>query len=242
MDDRFAENELKDPRPGLNGRVVSSQLAESSLAFSRPKTAADNSADGLNVVVLAGRWDPKLCSEHDIDETRLTLATAFSEAHSGYRFKRILIELMDAQDRLWASAVPLFRIRSNWPDEHRALAVIEKPDLQGYDGSVLARHFSCPLPCLFLRASDQELLLAALDNPTDESLTKQLGLTKEAIKRRWKVLFERVENEMPEMFEAIQNVDRKGRGPQRRHVILAYIRKHPEELRPFARVMTAQIP
>jgi hypothetical protein len=94
---------------------------------------------------------------------------------------------------------------------------------------------------LFLRASDQELLLAALDNPTDEFLTRELCLTKEAIKRRWSVLFERIDRAMPELFESIQTFERRVRGPQKRHVVLAYVRKHPEELRPFARAMAANV-
>jgi hypothetical protein len=133
------------------------------------------------------------------------------------------------------------RIHAAFPGGTRALAIIEKSTLEASDATVLAQHFSCPLPRLFLRASDQELLLAALENPTDDWLTRALGLTKEAVKRRWSVLFERIDKEMPELFESIKTGDRRVRGPQKRHVVLAYVRKHPQELRPFARVETANL-
>jgi hypothetical protein len=239
VDDCFAENELNDPRPALNARIVRGQLEDSSLAFSRDKIAEANSSGGVNVVILAGRWNPALVDEEEINEARLTLSTAFSEVHMGYRFKRILIELIDAQDRKWASAVPYMRIHAAFPGGTRALAIIEKSNLEANDATVLAQHFSCPSPRLFLRASDQELLLAALDNPTDEWLRRELGLSKEAVKRRWSVLFERIDREMPELFESAKTVDRRVRGPQKRHVVLAYVRKRPQELRPFARATAA---
>lgn len=239
VDESFADNELIDPRPGLNGRVVSSQLEENSVAFNRDKIAEANSSGGVNVAILTGRWNPKLVDEEEIKETRIILANAFSEAHAGYRFKRVLIELIDEQDRKWASAVPFMRIHAEFSGGSRALAVMEKSDMEAVAGTVLSQHFSCPSPRIYLRASDQELLLAALDNPTDESLTRQLGLTKEAVKRRWSVLFERVDREMPELFASVRAVDRRVRGPQKRHVVLAYVRKHPQELRPFARAAAA---
>jgi len=239
VDEAFAENELNDPRPGLNGRVTGSQLGQGSLAFSRERIAEANSSGGVNVAILTARWNPELVDEAEINDTRLTLSGAFSEAHAGYRFERVLIELIDAQDRRWASAIPFIRIHAEFPGGTRALALVEKSNLEANQATVLAQHFSCPLPRLFLRASDQELLLAALDNPTDEWLTRELGLTKEAVKRRWSVLFERIDREMPELFESMKADDRSVRGPQKRHVVLAYVRKHPQELRPFARAVQA---
>jgi hypothetical protein len=239
VDEHFAQNELNDPRPGLNGRVVSSQLGEGSLAFSRDKIASANSSDGLNVAILTGRWNARLVDEEEIKETRLILASTFSELHAGYRFKRVLIELIDEQDRKWASAIPFMRIHADFCGGRRGLAIMEKSSLEAVEATVLSQHLSCPLPRLFLRASDQELLLAALDNPTDESLTRQLRLTGGAVKRRCSVLFERIEREKPELFESVRTVNRRVRGPQKRHVVLGYVRRHPEELRPFARVVAA---
>ncbi len=173
-------------------------------------------------------------------EARLILANSFSELHAGYRFKRVFIELIDGQDHKWAGAVPFMRIHAAYPGGTRALAMIEKSNLEANDATVLAQHFSCPLPRLFLRASDQELLLAALHNPTDEWLTRELGLTREAVKRRWSVLFERIDSAMPELFESFKTDHLRVRGPQKRHVVLAYVRNHPQELRPFARVVAAK--
>jgi DNA-binding NarL/FixJ family response regulator len=85
---------------------------------------------------------------------------------------------------------------------------------------------------LGLRSTDKELLVAALKGATDRELADDLNLTKEAVKRRWKVLFDRLEAVKPEIFGASVSNNGK-RGPQKRHRILAYVRDHPEELRPF---------
>ena len=94
---------------------------------------------------------------------------------------------------------------------------------------------------LGLRSTDQELLLAALKGFTDPELASELGLTEEAVKRRWAALFSRVEESMPELFSSLRarsctQSSSQQRGPQKRHRILAYVRDHPEELRPYASV------
>ena len=89
-------------------------------------------------------------------------------------------------------------------------------------------------PILRLRPSDQELLLAALDGMTDQELSDRLSLNLGTIKKRWISLFDRVANAKPALLPEVNGADnRHKRGPQKRHRILAYVRGHPEELRPY---------
>jgi hypothetical protein len=61
-------------------------------------------------------------------------------------------------------------------------------------------------------------------------LATSLHLSPAAMKRRWERLFERASETMPELCPPSEgNV----RGLQKRHRILAYVREHREELRPF---------
>ncbi len=125
VDEAFAAGELGVPREHLNGRVVSNILTGDSLVFSRSRIEEANSTEGLNVVVLAGRWNQDQISEEDAREVRLHLATTFAGLHSGYRFKRLLTELIDEQDRMFGSSVPIMRIHAKL-SEHHALAVVER--------------------------------------------------------------------------------------------------------------------
>jgi hypothetical protein len=79
----------------------------------------------------------------------------------------------------------------------------------------------------------QALLVAALDGKTDAELSEALDLSVEAVKKRWVSLFARVEQFMPDILESM-DVDSTRRGPQKRHRVVAYVRRHPEELRPYA--------
>jgi hypothetical protein len=86
---------------------------------------------------------------------------------------------------------------------------------------------------LRLRPAEQRLLAAALAGKTDAELSADLGLSIEAIKKRWMSIFERVDQFKPEILSRA-DADTDGRGPQKRHRVVAYIRTHPEELRPFS--------
>ena len=67
----------------------------------------------------------------------------------------------------------------------------------------------------------------------DAELSADLGLSIEAIKKRWMSIFDRVDQFKPDILSP-SDADSDGRGPQKRHRVVAYIRTHPEELRPFS--------
>jgi hypothetical protein len=73
---------------------------------------------------------------------------------------------------------------------------------------------------------------------TDEGLARELNLKLTAVKRRWLTLFERIADVHPDLLPPDVRLPENGdnhigkRGPQKRHHLLAYVREHPEELRP----------
>ena len=78
--------------------------------------------------------------------------------------------------------------------------------------------------------AQQELLESALDGMDDQAASKDLSVSVAAIKRRWQAIFERVAAVRPDLCPT----DGEGkRGIQKRQRVLAYIREHMEELRPF---------
>jgi hypothetical protein len=88
-------------------------------------------------------------------------------------------------------------------------------------------------PVLRLSPAEQNLLAAALSGKTDAELSAVLGLSIEAIKKRWMSIFDRVDEFKADILTRTDE-DSDGRGPQKRHRVVAYVRNHPEELRPFA--------
>ena len=80
-----------------------------------------------------------------------------------------------------------------------------------------------------------ELLEVALRGSTDEETCQVLGMKLSAIKKRWAALFHHIAKIKPELLPGTDDGDRQTRGPQKRHRLLAYLREHPEELRPVVR-------
>ena len=106
-----------------------------------------------------------------------------------------------------------------------------RESVQGMPGSVGNFLFSVREPALRLRDSDQQLLMAALRGATDTELVTELGVKLSAVKARWRSTFARIAEAMPDMVSDVN--DHEGRGPQKRHKVLSYLRSHPEELRPY---------
>jgi DNA-binding NarL/FixJ family response regulator len=86
-------------------------------------------------------------------------------------------------------------------------------------------------PVLGLSERNQELLSRALETCSDDELGRRLGVTTAAVKKRWSSIFHHVGKLRPDLV--LIDEDRHTRGPQKRHRLLAYIRQHQEELRPY---------
>jgi len=165
------------------------------------------------------------------------LAGSFAELHLGYQLKRMLTELADFQDLNFAKASRLWRTIPH-PDlkdcESTHLGIIETADVQALAGSVLAPLFKKNVPKLNLRPNDKELLLVALDGCTDEVIAKRLNITVPAVKRRWEDIYGRISSNPIDLEFPSETQRRNGRrGAQKRHLLLAYVRQHREELRPY---------
>ena len=175
------------------------------------------------------------------DEVRFLLGRAYQELFAGYCFGRILTELVDELDlwhiegqRVWIldrfEAYRLSNPEAIWnPD--RALALVT-PESMGKDphsvGSGLFNHR--PQPQFAFALGEQELLELALEGSDDASAAKSLFVTAAAIKRRWENIFRRVAAIRPDLSP----FDGEGRrGIQKRQRVIAHVRNHPEELRPF---------
>jgi hypothetical protein len=151
--------------------------------------------------------------------------------HAGYRIRRIFQEPAAEPEKGFVRRSIEFRLVADFPEAGRELFVMTRESAQGMPGSVGNILFSVRKPALRLRDSDQQLLLAALRGATDQELASGLGFSLSAVKARWRSAIARVEETMPDLV--CDAVSHEGRGAQKRHRVLAYVRSHPEELRPF---------
>ena len=132
-----------------------------------------------------------------------------------------------------ARATGTYRLLAEFPETQSAFAVLTRESALAAPYSAAAALYRYQPPVLRLRPAEQELLSVAVSGKTDSELSADLGLSVEATKKRWLSIFARVDQFKPEILSQT-SVDSEGRGPQKRHRVLAYIRTHPEELRPFS--------
>jgi hypothetical protein len=241
----FADQELANPRPGLNARIMASIDSGAPVILDESALREGNTIGGLDLVVLSPVLRRDALSPDQAAEAQMLIAAAFLDLHAGYRWSRFLTEIHDEFERQnLVEASGVWRVVSDFsefyrahPDEKaspgRALAVVTREEAFRVPGQVSGKLFTYREPVLDLQSSEQQLLVAALTGLTDEQLADKLRLGLPAVKKRWRSIFERV-SARPDLFPGIGDGFEDGsRGRQKRHYILAYVREHPEELRPF---------
>ena len=241
----FAEKEISQPAPGLNDRILASLSSPHPVVLTESEIRAANTQGGLDVAILYGCWREDLPGPEAVSEVCTALATCFMELHRGYRIHQLLTEVIGEEQRRYFEATHAWRIVKAFDSpggRPRCCAVLTRTDALSVAGSLVNGLFHHREPNLGLRDADQQLLLAALGGLTDEELAGKLGLTVAAVKKRWISLFERTIDSHPDRFPALSPHDQPKRGPQKRHHILAYVRLHPEELRPTENLREVSAP
>jgi len=227
----FADAELANPRPDITSRVIASIHSGRSVLATSHDVARANSTDGVNVLILGSTARHEILNPPDLQDTQTLSASGFVEVHAGYRIRRVFQETAAEPEKSFLRRSLEFRRAADFPETGRELFLMTRESVQGLPGSLGNVLFRFREPVLRLRDSDQQLLKAALKGATDQELASGLGFTLSAVKARWRSTIARVEETMPDLVRDV--VNHEGRGAQKRHRVLDYVRSHPEELRPF---------
>lgn len=233
VDAAFADQELNDPRPGLNARILDGIASNDSVLLDLDAIATGNAGPGLDFVNMYGTWRDDILDASQLAEVQALLGTSFVENFAGYRFGRVLKEAVGQARIDLALATGTYRLVAEFSEAESALFVVSPDSARVAPYSMAARMYRYRTPVLRLTPAEQALLTAALDGETDAGLSANLGISIEAVKKRWISIYARVEKSKPEILSTTSQ-DNVRRGPQKRHRVVAYIRSHPEELRPYA--------
>jgi DNA-binding CsgD family transcriptional regulator len=202
-----------------------------------------NANGGLNLLTWVGALAAAYLKSV---EGIATMVTAFVEAHRGFLLKEITAHSMSLENLEGA-------IRSGGlffnPDEGRYVESVNKPlhevfaapHLIGLTrelamarvGTWIGTLFVYQSPQFSFRPSEQRLLLAALQGGTDQDLADVLGISLSAVKKTWRLIYDRVAARSPGLIpdHAAEELTSE-RGKEKKQRLLAYLREHPEELRP----------
>jgi hypothetical protein len=239
--DDFLRSQRTGRRPGLPERVLYSAFKPDSPVLRKPAICRENERRGLNLVVVIHQHD-KVGEELE-RETRMHLTKAFLDDFRGYRLREILTEVLGEEELRWAFSGGGFVLRDSYdewyrtrtePSPRRYLVGVTREEALASEGSVLSLLFHYHDPVCGFTSAERRLLQAAVKGSTDAEISSALGISMSAVKKRWTAIFERTESTVSDLAPA-SPVDRRGdlaRGPQKRHKIIAYLREHPEEVRP----------
>ena len=207
-----------------------------------------NTSSGLNHVTWEGIVRPDF---EDNSELRRRLANALIAEQRGLFLNEAIANQMESVERLrwtlevgalmWDPAAASYVDRPA-KDPHR---FVRNPHVVGISREAEARRPGTwvgaifeylPPRCGFSNA-EQQLLKGALAGTTDRELSSELAISISAIKKSWNSIYKRVASSLPDLlpWDSLADRDTAERGREKRRYLLAYLREHPEELRPHSR-------
>jgi len=227
----FADAELANPRPYINARVIEGLHAGRPVLLTAGDIARANAGNGLDMVNLCGSLLDSILSPEERGQVQTLLAISLAQLLAGYRINRIFGQATDCEMQAMLDS-NLVREVASFPELKLASYLVTEQIALAQPFSIQVTIFNNQEPLLRLSGADQQLLWAALEGQTDAELAVSLNLTMPAVKARWRSIFARFARLKPEVAPEFNGDG--SRGPQKRHRVLAYLREHPEELRPFA--------
>lgn len=236
----FAARELAQPKPHLNSRIIASAGSTNCVVLPEADLSRP-SRQPLDLVILSCDYLTTSLSQDEVDEIQMLLPFSFMEAHVGYPLNRILLEWTGETQRRIHDSSGVFRSVETFAPGERGLYVLTRKEAFAVSGSVAAPLFQYREPVLDLRETDKHLLAEALRGGSDSELAARMNLSLPSVKKRWLSLFQRVSAVRPELLPEGGASLSDSRGPEKRRHILAYIRTHPQEIRPF-RWISGELP
>jgi hypothetical protein len=240
VDQATADALVANPQPRLGARLLTAPPGGSSGILDEAAIGRGNAGDGLHMVVVSQGWDLSGVGAAAWPPLMGALLNDFQEVHRGYRLARMIGEAFgdDGVEIVTKSrAYPNTREFSFGAPPGQAMRSVMfwlTHAEAAREWSPLLPMFTYTAPRIQFTRQEQELLREALaSGATDPVLAQRLGITVPAAKARWKRLFERVAERMPELLPARSVRTSAARGAQMRHVVLQFVRKHPAELTPY---------
>jgi hypothetical protein len=230
----------------LAGQYPSRQLP----VLNREEVARANAGDGLNVMMCFEGWTHDSLSPEQRLVVRAKQGEALHLALRGYRVKEFLANpigantlqwMLDAGARLRCNYSNYFRkhyLRKAESSQRPCLVGLTKEEAFAHPGYNLSALFVYTPPRFRFNRSQRLLLRHALMGETCEQVASSLSVSAWTVKKRWRAIYDRVADIDPDLLppEIAYGPHASSRGTERRRPLLAYLRQHFEELRPFERL------
>lgn len=221
--------------PALADRTVNGN----SPVLSDKEVRIRNSTSGLNVVP----WPLGFRVEEvkRVEVSSLAIGSFIEQVH-GYRLKEFL-----AQSPVLEETLAMMSAGCTLAADGRDRTIVDREALQEIlkqpyviylrretalfsHGSWAGTMFMHEPAKIGFARSEQRLLMAALLGGTDEDLANGLRISLSAVKKAWQSIYVKVEQAGIHSSNGHESAER---GKERKRALIAYVRLHPEELRPI---------
>lgn len=202
-----------------------------------PRVAFANASDGLNLITTHFGWDRSLTLEQAA-HIRSHVLSQYSAHYSGLRFKRMIAEVY-SEAGLVDCFTAGFRIRNEYPNWaftpgtrsfKPILLVLDRDEALAGSNYFMMSLFAYQPPQILFSDSQRELLLLARAGYSDRQSADELSISEDAIKARWKSIYAKVSSYMPGL---LPDNETDGRGPEKRRILMTYLKNNPSEFWPF---------
>lgn len=197
-----------------------------------------NASDGLNLLVAYMGWIGDEYHTSPGPNLRAVVVSAFADRHGGNRLKWLLGEvggprLLDLTSRAGCQILNEYPKWANGEGGKRYyLMGLSRDAAMQVENQWITRMFTYFAPHFHFTEPQRMILVLAREGHTDAEIGEQIGVSPDAVKKRWGAIYARVAEVFPSL---LPESPLGGRGAEKRRALLAHLRERPEELRPYDR-------
>jgi hypothetical protein len=204
--------------------------------------AALNAGDGVNLLVAYMGWEGPDYHAAPAPSLRAVAVNAFADRHGGNRLKWLMGEVGGPQllDLTTRAGCRVLNDYAQWAAAHGMTDAPKRPYLMGIsrEGALQIENqwvsgmFTYFPPRFHFTEPQRRILVLAREGYTDAEVGAEIGVSPDAVKKRWGAIYDRVQEVFPNL---LPESPLGGRGAEKRRALLAHLRERPEELRPYDR-------
>src|SRR5580700_4124985 len=198
--------------------------------FLAPKQVAIGNAQGtLNLMNFFGNFEVIDLSDAELANFYATSNEGYRFFHCGYNYKVMLHEVYHSHQvaELETQGMHIDRQLLLADGDTATLLRLTAEDALADPYSRFCALFFPPKPCFHFSFGERMLLEYALLEYSDGEATSSLHLSVDAVKKRWRSIYRKVDMIAPELLSGAES------GTAMRRTLLHHLRQHLEELRPY---------
>jgi DNA-binding CsgD family transcriptional regulator len=236
LQEAFIAKLVQHPKAQASAFIYQQVLNGNSPVLTRREIAVGNhETNGLSLMVLH-------CFLREPDITRpqeqVVVKAAkglFDWLFTGFQLNSISFQVYGASQRdyVLANGLNLLAQEQVSYSTQGAACFLSSTRDQSRFGSAVSYYFTRHLPRFGFTAAEQAVLLRAVFNESDEDIASNLQIAPDTVSKHWRSMFKRVERCDTEFFPSSGKAQSGSRGPEKRRLLLHYVRQHFEEIRPY---------